>query len=117
MKNTLMTVIMLSLFLAGCNRHKEEHAVIGIGIGLVVEKDGVTIALVLPNTPASRAGLSPGLVVQKIDGITTVGMQSKDWIRQLRGPVGTKVQLEIVDANRGQTNIVVLNREKIILPP
>ena len=87
----------------------------GIGVALTVRDDTLKIMKVLPNTPASKAGLSVGLIVQKIDGTPTDGNHLKDWVDKLRGKAGTKVKLELVDAANSKTNTVELTREQIKL--
>jgi C-terminal processing protease CtpA/Prc len=93
--------------------HAQER-VTGVGVALGVEANTVTILKVLPNTPASKAGLVPGLVVQKIDGTTTDGKLLKECVDMLRGAVGTKVKLELVDTTNSKTNTVELTRKRIL---
>jgi carboxyl-terminal processing protease len=69
---------------------------------------------VLPHTPASKAGLVPGLVVRKIDGTTTDGKLLKECVDMVRGAVGTKVKLELVDTANSKTNTVELTRGRIL---
>ncbi|HWH68769.1 MAG TPA: PDZ domain-containing protein [Candidatus Sulfotelmatobacter sp.] len=85
------------------------------GTGLVVgmHQDALTIIHVLTNTPAAKAGLSSGLVVQKIDGTPTRGKPLKDCVDILRGEPGSKVKLELVDTANHKTNTVELTREQI----
>ena len=52
---------------------------------------------VLPDTPAAKAGLHPGLVIQQIDGTDIVGKSLVVCVAMTRGPVGSKVQLEVID--------------------
>ena len=79
-----------------------------IGIDLGIRHQRLEIVHVVPNTPASRAGLLTGLVVQKIDGITTEGKSLYDCAMMIRGAAGSKVALEVVDAWFGHTNTVEL---------
>jgi len=90
--------------------------IIGVGFGLANIDGTVTIVYVVPGTPASRADLSPGLIVQKIDEVATNGMQEKDWRQKLRGEVGTKVSLVVTTPAKDQTSLVELVRESFILP-
>jgi len=90
--------------------------VIGVGFGLADFGGAVTIVYVVPDTPASRAGLSPGFIVQKIDDVVTKGMEQKDWHQKLRGEVGTSVRLEVTDPANNQTSVVELLRERFVLP-
>lgn len=84
----------------------------GVGVRIGIKDEKITIIDVLPNTPASKVGLIPGLVIQEIDGMTTNGMQLEDCTRLLRGSVGSKVKLELIDT-ANKTITVELTREKI----
>jgi len=85
----------------------------GIGVALGAKGNKVIIKQVAPNTPASQAGLSYGLVIQRIDGTTTDGKPLKECVDMVRGPAGTKVRLELVDMSNIRTNTVELTREAI----
>lgn len=90
---------------------QERHAGIGIELG---EKDNkVIIVQALPNTPAAKAGLSRGLVIQKIDGTSTDGKSLKDCAALGHGLAGSKVKYELVDLTEDKTNTVELIREGI----
>ena len=113
MRAKLKCAIMLSGLLFDYASQGQEH-VTGVGVALGVATNVVKIMKVFPNTPASKAGLSPGLIVQKIDGTATDGRHLKDWVDRLRGAEGTKVKLELIDAAKGKTNTVELTRERIL---
>jgi hypothetical protein len=85
----------------------------GVGAAISIKEERITIVDVLPNTPASNAGLVPGLVIRKIDGMTTNGMKIEACTGLLRGSVGSKVKLEVVDTASNKTDTVELTREKI----
>jgi predicted metalloprotease with PDZ domain len=97
----------------GMSNHAPEH-VTGVGVALGAEGRTIKIMQVLPHTPASKAGLVPGLVVRDIDGTTTDGKLLKECVDMLRGAVGTKVRLELVDLENGKTNTVELTRERVL---
>ncbi|MBU1216376.1 PDZ domain-containing protein [bacterium] len=85
---------------------------VGVGVRISIEGEKIIIIDVLPNTPASKAGLIPGLVIQEIDGMATNGMQLEECTRLLRGSVSSKVKLELIDT-ANKTITVELTREKI----
>ena len=85
----------------------------GIGVELDVKDHEVIIRQVVPNAPASKAGLSGGLVIQQIDGTNTDGKSLKDCVDMMRGPAGSKVKLELVDPAGNKTNTVELTRGKV----
>jgi carboxyl-terminal processing protease len=108
----MFTVVLSGLLFSYLSQAQER--VTGVGVALGVETNVVKIMKVFPNTPASSARLSPGLIVQKIDGTATDGKHLKNWVEKLRGAVGTKVKVELVDTVKGKTNTVELTRERIM---
>jgi hypothetical protein len=95
----------------------------GVGLSLGITNDCINITRVLPNSPAAKAGLSPGLVLQRINGIPAsviLGIERKRRIdpvytgdaigEYLLGPRDTKLQLELIDPAKGATNIFELTR-------
>jgi hypothetical protein len=81
-----------------------------VGLLLGISHFKVVIKGVLPDTPAARAGLFPGLIVQQIDGHDTADMEMGA-AELLRGLAGSKVQLELVNPANNGTNVVVLVRQ------
>ena len=75
----------------------------GIGVELEAKDQKIIIRQVVPGAPAAKAGLSGGLVIQKIDGAATDGKSMKECADLMRGPAGNKVKLELVDP-AGQQN-------------
>jgi CubicO group peptidase (beta-lactamase class C family) len=86
----------------------------GIGASLGVDKETrlLQVTQVFPASPASRAGLSKGFLIQKINDQSTLGKTPDACAQLIRGPVGSKVHLEIINAVRNQTNTVELTRQK-----
>lgn len=75
-----------------------------VGISLGRTNNRVVIAGIRPDSPAAEARLSPGLVVQRINGASTTGMS--------RGRAESLLQnsglwLELIDSH-GRTNVVEL---------
>jgi CubicO group peptidase (beta-lactamase class C family) len=89
----------------------------GIGAALGVDKGTrlLEITKVFPASPAFNAGLSKGLLIQRIDDNSTVGKTPDACAQLIRGPVGSKVRLEIINATRNQTNTVQLTRQKFTI--
>ncbi|MDB6058120.1 MAG: beta-lactamase, partial [Verrucomicrobiales bacterium] len=87
-----------------------------VGIGAELNFDGPTHALkitkVFPNSPAAQAGLSVGLVVQKVNDVPTSGKSMTECLGLIRGKAGTTVRLELVSLERKTTNTVELIRQK-----
>ncbi len=86
-----------------------------VGIGVRLGSDQASrmplIDGVLPNTPAAQAGLTSGLIVQKIDGVSTAGKSLAECVALIRGAAGTTVQLELLDPQKNEPKTVVLTRQ------
>lgn len=89
----------------------------GIGVTLQ-EADGVVrVARVGPDTPASRAGIKAGDVVERIDSRPVSSIMEGLHGADLRGPVGSTVVLTIVHYPAGMSTEIALEREAIIVHP
>lgn len=126
MKSGLIFAAIVGLLLTGCSKHVQEarknfvapRSIVGVGL-MLRQSQGRPLSIidVVSNTPASQAGLGPGLVIEKIDGTPTEDMNLKQCVDTLRGAEGTTVMLEIIDPKNDTTNSVTLTREKITVPP
>ncbi len=87
------------------------------GIGAEVEEKGdhVVIVAAMDNSPAQRAGLDSGDIIQKVNGQDVTGLPLGEVVGRVMGPAGTTVTLTIVDAGTGRTREVTLTRERIKL--
>ena len=69
------------------------------GLGLLVTKPGVNSPLLviqpIPDTPAWKAGIRAGDVILEVDGQPTDKMSSREAVRKLKGPDGTKVTIKL----------------------
>jgi CubicO group peptidase (beta-lactamase class C family) len=92
-----------------------------VGIGARLDFDATTHALtitkIFPGSPASRAGLSSGLIVQKVDEISTANKSMTECLGLIRGKAGTKVRLELFSPMQNETNLVEIARQKYTAPP
>jgi carboxyl-terminal processing protease len=107
-----MSAAILCGLLLTCATYAEDRLA-GIGVQVAGHHHALTVIQVLPNTLASKAGLSSSLLVQRIDGTVTAGKTLKERTDLLRGAVGTKVKLELIDADHSKTDIVELSRAEI----
>jgi serine-type D-Ala-D-Ala carboxypeptidase/endopeptidase len=90
--------------------------IVGIGTGLATDEKTrlLRITMILPKSPAAQAGLSAGVLIRRINGITVEGKNLDECMNLIRGPVGTKVRLEIINPDREETNIVELTKQKFL---
>jgi C-terminal processing protease CtpA/Prc len=112
-------VVLIAAILAGVifvafhSRRHVQPSITGIGVELLFRPDKVEIIGVLPDTPAAKAGLHTGLIVQQINGTNILGKPPAMCVAMMRGPVGSKVQIEVIDTAKSTTNIVEFTRAKI----
>lgn len=88
----------------------------GIGIEISREKGLLTVASLLPDTPAYRSGLDAGDVIQAVDGVQTKDMTLVCAVRKITGPKGTKVTLAIKRPSKENTSELTIVRDKITVP-
>lgn len=88
---------------------------IGIRLGVDEKTNKLTVIEPIPNSPASKAGLSAGDHIVSIDGKPTKSMSLEQASAEIKGEVGTQVKLEI--ARKTKPNFeVAISREQIELP-
>lgn len=85
------------------------------GIGAEVQLKGRQVMIVTPldGTPAQRAHLRPGDIILKVDGKDVTGEPLGEVVDHIRGPVGTRVVLDLMDPATGKKRMVTLVRAKI----
>ena len=87
------------------------------GIGSLVRNSGdyVVISEVYKGFPADKAGIKPGDLLEKVDGVSLKGLPTEKVSEKLKGNPGTDITLTI-DRN-GKEKELAIKREKIIMPP
>jgi carboxyl-terminal processing protease len=88
----------------------------GIGIEITKPKGRLTVASLLPDSPAYRSGLDAGDVIETVDGIPTKDMSLVCAVRKITGPKGTKVTLTVRRQHAPEVQTMTLTRDRIIVP-
>ncbi|MHC4106167.1 MAG: S41 family peptidase, partial [Planctomycetota bacterium] len=88
----------------------------GIGIEISKPKGLLTVASLLPDTPAYKSGLDAGDVIQAVDGLKTKDMTLSCAVHKITGPKGTKVLLTIERPGEEKTKDITIIRDRIIVP-
>jgi serine-type D-Ala-D-Ala carboxypeptidase/endopeptidase len=91
---------------------------VGIGAKLAFDPQTRTVRIdaVFPNAPASQAGLTAHLILQKIDDIPTADKSLDLCACLIRGNAGTKVRLELLNPQRNETSTVEVTRQHFTIP-
>ncbi|MDE1919488.1 MAG: S41 family peptidase [Patescibacteria group bacterium] len=86
----------------------------GVGMEIGV-KDGVlTVIAPLKGTPAEAAGIKAGDQIAAIDGKSTDGLSIDKAVSEIRGPIGTTVELSII--REGKSIDIKVVRDTIQVP-
>jgi carboxyl-terminal processing protease len=88
----------------------------GIGIEISKPKGLLTVASLLPGTPAYKAGLDAGDVIKAVDGLKTKDMTLTCAVHKITGPKGTKVTLTIERPGEEKPKQITIVRDKIVVP-
>ena len=90
-----------------------------VGIGAMMRYDNdARLPLVMntvPGSPAERVGLKAGMLVQKVDDTSLIGLPLAECINLIRGPVGSKVRIEVRDPEQNTVVPLELTRERLQL--
>ncbi len=88
------------------------------GIGVEISKPAglLTVASLLPDTPAYRAGLDAGDVIEMVNGIPTKDMSLTCAVKKITGPKGTSVVLGVRRRGEDETESITISRDRIIVP-
>ncbi len=87
------------------------------GIGSMVRNNGSSIVVseVYKGFPADLAGIKPGDILRKVDGISLKGYTTDKVSEKLKGNPGTPITITVERA--GKESDFNLKREKIVIPP
>lgn len=88
----------------------------GIGIEISKPKGLLTVASLLPDTPAYRSGLDAGDVIESVDGLPTKDMSLICAVKKITGPKGSKVTLSVRHRGAEAAELITLTRDRIIVP-
>ena len=87
------------------------------GIGSLVRGSGdyAVISEVYKGFPADKAGIKPGDILKKVDGVSLKGIPTDKVSEKLKGNPGTELDLTI--ESNGKETDYHMKREKIVMPP
>jgi carboxyl-terminal processing protease len=88
------------------------------GVGMSVEKDtrGLRVLNVFDGSPADQAGIRKQDLILSVDGRSIAGLSSDLATGRIKGPAGTKVELEVFTPGRSDSRTVRVERERIHVP-
>ncbi len=88
----------------------------GLGILVGVKDELLTVMRVYEDTPAHRKGIRDGDRITGIDGRDVRGIDLETAIGLMRGPVGTKIELSVLQGGKENPVRLEIVREEISVP-
>ena len=85
----------------------------GLGIEVGTEDGFIKVISPIEDTPAYRAGIKPGDLIVRLDGVSVKDMSLSEAVRRMRGEPKTKITLTIVRKNENKPLIKTIIREEI----
>jgi carboxyl-terminal processing protease len=95
-------------------RESLDETYVGIGMEIRQDRDGRIICLPQPESPAARAGITPGDQLKQIDGVAVEGKSLFAVAATARGKPGTEVKL-IIETKTGAEKQVRVRRSNVTL--
>jgi carboxyl-terminal processing protease len=88
------------------------------GVGMTVEEDrrGLRVLTVFEDSPAEEAGIAKGDVILAVDGRSIAGVNSEVATGRIKGPAGSKVELEVYSPGAEDARTMTVERQKIDVP-
>lgn len=89
----------------------------GIGVEFALINDTLTINSTIPGGPSEKVGIRAGDKINKVDGelISGTGLTIERVHKYLRGPKGTKVEVEVIRRDVKEPLVFLITRDKIPL--
>ncbi len=87
----------------------------GLGMEIGMRNNQVTVISPMSNSPAEKAGIMAGDIIEKIDGDLVSNLSPEKISNRLRGPVGSMVEITIRRPGYDDEIILRLQREEITI--
>ena len=85
----------------------------GLGIEVTMEEGLVKVVAPIDETPAAEAGVQAGDFITHIDGESVLGLTLSDAVEQMRGPVGTDIDITIAREGAEEPIDISITRDVI----
>lgn len=87
----------------------------GIGAQLGIKDKKIVVIAPLKDTPAEKAGIKAGDWIVKVDSQETAGWTLPEAVSKIRGPLGSKVILEILHESQEKPVEMTITRDTILV--
>lgn len=87
----------------------------GVGMEIGMRNNRITVISPMDNSPAQKAGVKAGDIIEKIDGENVSDISPENISRRLRGPIGSEVELTIKRPGYISEITMTIERDEIII--
>jgi carboxyl-terminal processing protease len=95
----------------------KETAKAGVGLGLSRRFGYLTVVDAVPGSPAAKAGLGTGDVIESINNVSSRDMPLAFSEMLLQGDAGSTIQLSVLRTRRSEPQTISLTRAMLVYPP
>jgi carboxyl-terminal processing protease len=85
----------------------------GVGMNVGPQENHTVVLAPMPGSPAAKAGIRPGDIIQSVDGKSTDGLTVSEVADLLKGPKGTVVHVNMVREGYSQPLSFTITRDEI----
>jgi len=96
-------------------KERLESSFSGIGAEVTIRNGRLTVIAPFKGSPAEKAGILPQDQIIKVDGKSIEGLNINEAVSKIKGPKGTKVNLEIVRPGYSNVLNIMVVRDEIPL--
>jgi carboxyl-terminal processing protease len=98
-------------------KKSKESAKADVGLGLSRRFGYLTVVDALPGSPAAKAGLGTGDVIETINDVSTRDMPLAFSEMLLQGDAGSSISISVLRTRRSEPQKVTLTRAMLVYPP
>jgi len=85
----------------------------GIGAEVQLQNNHVVIVAPIDGSPAQKAGVAPGDIILKVDGVDMTGQSLEAVVHRILGPAGTQVTITLQNPDTKAIRDLTITRAKI----
>jgi len=85
----------------------------GIGAEVQTKNDQTVIVAPIPGSPAEKAGVMPGDIILKVDGVDVNGLPLESVVNKILGPAGTQVKITLQNPATKEERTLTITRARI----
>ncbi|HUL29727.1 MAG TPA: S41 family peptidase [Thermodesulfobacteriota bacterium] len=89
----------------------------GIGAEVQIKNGQLVIVAPIDGSPAQKAKLKSGDIIQKVDGKDVGGLPLDEAVKLILGPAGSAVKLTVLDPHTGHARDILIIRARVTLQP